>query len=240
MWRRAVLQQTPLVVTIGLFLWGCAVTKDHQAIYQNESRQEESLGFPPHHGPKRAIQIVRISIRPEDIQSYPELGKNLVGYGLYNMFKEILDRTGRFNIVEDRKEILTRQADLWKLSDSGADFTLLRVLEGVQFLFDAELFNFTACSRNESIWLFRKQLTCATTVGVQVSIHKREMARDSSPILGTTDLLTGEGTYVHSVNLPVFGDASLAFDQAAVGKATWKSTHYALIKALQKFDRVGW
>jgi hypothetical protein len=38
---------------------------------------------------------------------------------------------------------------------------------------------------------------------------------------------------------PLFGDARLAFDQSAIGKATLKATRYAVLKALQRFQRVG-
>jgi hypothetical protein len=59
------------------------------------------MRFPPYQGPKHTIQIVRISIPLEEVKKYPELGEKLVGFGLYNMFKAILDQTGRFNMGVD-------------------------------------------------------------------------------------------------------------------------------------------
>jgi hypothetical protein len=59
-------------------------------------------------------------------------------------------------------------------------------------------------------------------------------------IPGSTDPLSPEGKYVHTVNLPLFGDGRSAFDQSAVGIATLKATQYAVLKAIQRFDRAGW
>jgi len=56
-------------------------------------------------------------------------------------------------------------------------------------------------------------------------------------ILGSTDPLSPEGKYVH--NVPLFVP-SLAFDQSAVGKVTLNAMRYAVLKALQWFQRAGW
>jgi hypothetical protein len=76
-------------------------------------------------------------------------------------------------------------------------------------------------------------------VGVQVRIA--DTATGES-IPGSTDPLSPEGKYVHTVNLPLFGDGRSAFDQSAVGKATLKATQSAVFKAifrLSLWERVG-
>jgi hypothetical protein len=95
----------------------------------------------------------------------------------------------------------------------------------------------SACSPVERLGLTSKQLTCITSVGVQVRIAN---TATGEYIPGSTDPLSPEGKYAHTVNLPLFGDSRSAFDQSAVGKATLKATQYAVLKAIQRFDRAGW
>lgn len=98
-------------------------------------------------------------------------------------------------------------------------------------------FDFAACSPVERLGLTSKQLTCITSVGVQVRIAN---TATGEYIPGSTDPLSPEGKYVHTVNLSLFGDSRSAFDQSAVGKATLKATQYAVLKAIQRFNRAGW
>ena len=106
-----------------------------------------------------------------------------------------------------------------------------------RFLVYAQIFDFVACSPVERIGLVNKQLTCVTSVGVQVRIAN---AATGEYIPGSTDPLSREGKYVHTVNLSLFGDNRLAFDQSAVGKATLNATQHSVRKALERFDRAGW
>jgi hypothetical protein len=96
----------------------------------------------------------------------------------------------------------------------------------------AQIFDFVAWSVVERIGLIAKQLSRATDVGVQ-----RRIANTAT---GGYIPGSAEGQYVHAVNLSVFGDTRLPFDQSAVGKATTKATQYAVLKALERFDRAGW
>jgi hypothetical protein len=75
-----------------------------------------------------------------------------------------------------------------------------------------------------------------TSVGVQVRIGS---TATGEYIPGSTDPMSPEGKYVHTVNISLFGDASRAFDQSAIGKATLKATRYAVLKALQRFQDAG-
>lgn len=81
-----------------------------------------------------------------------------------------------------------------------------------------------------------KSLTCVTSVGVQVRIGH---SATGEYIPGTTDPMSPEGKYVHTANVPLFGDARLGFEQSAVGKATLKATRYAVLKALQRLQSAG-
>jgi curli biogenesis system outer membrane secretion channel CsgG len=185
--------------------------------------------------------VVQINIPADDIKRYTELGEKRVGFGLSNILVETLFDTGRFTFLEDKEHILRRLVELWELTEDGI---LVKnpaapdtALQAPDFLIYAEVFDFAACSPVERIGLTSKQLTCITSVGVQVRIDNTATGED---IPGSTDPLSPEGKHVHTVNLSPFGDSQSAFNQSAVGKATLKATQYAVLKAIQRFDRAGW
>jgi curli biogenesis system outer membrane secretion channel CsgG len=236
MWRQLI-----CFVVIGLWGWGCASSVGPHGTAQPASPEVESVTFPPYGGPKRNIQVVQINIPADDIKRYPELGERRVGFGLSNILVETLFDTGRFTFLEDKEQILRRLVELWELTEDGI---LVKnpvapdtALQAPDLLIYAEVFDFVACSPVERIGLVNKNLTCVTSVGVQVRIAN---TASGEYIPGSTDPLSPEGKYVHTVSLSLFGDTRLAFDQSAVGKATLKATQYAVLKALQRFDRAGW
>jgi curli biogenesis system outer membrane secretion channel CsgG len=226
---------------IGLLAWGCAASEGPHGMAHTASPQVESVRFPPYRGPKHTVQVVQINIPADDIKHYPELGEKRVGFGLSNIVVETLFDTGRFTFLEDKEQLLRRLVELWELTEDGI---LVKnpaapntALQAPDFLVYAQVFDFVACSPVESIGLVNKNLTCVTSVGVQVRIAN---SATGEYIPGSTDPLSREGKYVHTVNLSLFGDSRLAFDQSAVGKATLNATQYSVLKALQRFDRAGW
>jgi curli biogenesis system outer membrane secretion channel CsgG len=236
MWR-----EIACLMVIGVWCWGCASSVGPHGMAQPTSPEVESVGFPPHPGPKRKIQVVEIKIPAEDIRHYPELGEKRVGFGLSKLLVETLFDTGRFTFLEDKEQILRRLVELWELTEDGIlvkdPVARDTVLQAPDFLVYAEVFDFFACSPVERIGLVNKNLTCVTSVGVQVRIAN---TASGEYIPGSTDPLSPEGTYVHTVQSSLFGDTHRAFDQSAVGKATTKASQYAVLKALQRFDRAGW
>jgi curli biogenesis system outer membrane secretion channel CsgG len=236
MWR-----QVACVMVVGLLGWGCAASVGSHGTAPLASSDAEGVKFPPPHGAKRKIQVVQINIPADDIKRYPELGEKRVGFGLSNILVETLFDTGRFTFLEDKEHILRRLVELWELTEDGI---LVKnpaapdtALQAPDFLIYAEVFDFAACSPVERIGLTSKQLTCITSVGVQVRIAN---TATGEYIPGSTDPLSPEGKHVHTVNLSPFGDSQSAFNQSAVGKATLKATQYAVLKAIQRFDRAGW
>lgn len=230
-----------LLIALGVWLWGCAVAQGPDALSQATAREEERIGFPAYQGPKRKVQVVQIHIPLEDTKRYPELAEKRVGFGLSNLLVETLFDTGRFSFLEEKEQILKRLVELWKLTDAGIFVKTTEApepgLQAPDFLVYAEVFDFVACSPTEKIGPTSKNLSCTTSVEVQVRIGN---AVTGEYIPGSTDPLSREGKYLHTVQLPLFGNARLMFDQSAVGKATLKATRYALYKALQRFDRAGW
>jgi hypothetical protein len=198
------------------------------------------ISFPPYQGPKHRVQVVQIHIPADDLKNYPELAEKRVGFGLSNILVETLYETHRFTFLEEKEQVLKRLVELWELSQDGI---LVKnptapetALQHPDYLVYAEIFDFAPCSHVDKITLLGKQLTCVTSVGVQVRI---ESTATGEYIPGSTDPLAPEGKYVHTVNVPLFGDARLAFDQSAIGKATLKATRYAVLKALQRFQLAG-
>jgi curli biogenesis system outer membrane secretion channel CsgG len=236
MWR-----QVASLMIIALLAWGCASSEGPYSVAQPAAPDVESVRFPPYRGPKHKIQVVQINIPADDIKHYPELGEKRVGFGLSNILVETLFDTGRFTFLEDKEQILRRLVELWELTEDGIlvknPVAPNTALQAPDFLVYAQVFDFVACSPVESIGLVNKNLTCVTSVGVQVRIAN---TATGEYIPGSTDPLSREGKYVHTVNLSLFGDSRLAFDQSAVGKATLNATQYSVLKALQRLDRAGW
>jgi curli biogenesis system outer membrane secretion channel CsgG len=185
--------------------------------------------------------VVQINIPLDDIKRYPELAQKRVGFGLSNILVETLFDTGRFTFLEEKEQILRSLVELWELTEDGIlvknQLAPETALQTPEFLLYAEVFDFAPCSPVEHIGLTGKIISCVTSVGVQVRIAN---TATGEYIPGATVPLANEGHYVHTATLSLFGDARLAFDQSAVGKATLQATQYAVLMALQRFDRAGW
>ena len=155
---------------------------------------------------------------------------------------ETLFDTGRFTFLEEKDEILQRLVEQWELTEDGIlvkDETAPETaLQAPDFLLYAEVFDFAACSPIEQLRVAYKQLSCVTSVGVQVRFANTATGEF---IPGSTDPLSSQGKFVHTVQVPTFAAASgTPFDQSAVGKATVKALRYALQQALLRFDRARW
>lgn len=230
-----------VIIILTFFFGSCATTVGPHGSPASLTAPEEEVRFPAYQGPKRKIQVVEIRIPAEDIKRYPELAEKRVGFGLCNILVETLFDTGRFLFLEEKEQILKRLVEQWELTEDGI---LVRdpvagevALQAPEFLAYAEVFDFVACSPVEQIGLLNKNLTCITSVGVQVRIVS---TATSEYIPGSTDPLSPQGKYVHTVNLPLFATTTMAFDQSAVGKATLKATRYAVLQMLQRFDKARW
>jgi curli biogenesis system outer membrane secretion channel CsgG len=230
----------PLALTlISFMLWGCATTVGPHGSGPSTS-EEERVSFPPYQGPKRRIQVVQISIPADDVKRYPELAEKRVGFGLSSILVETLFDTGRFTFLEEKEPLLKRLVELWELKDG----ILVKnpaaqeaALQAPEFLVYAEVFDFVACSPLEHISPGRKQLSCLTSVGVQVRVVN---IATGEYIPGSTNPLSAQGKYLHTVNLSLFAAANILFDQSAVGKATLKATRYAVLQVLQRLDQGRW
>lgn len=233
MWRFPV-----CLMAVGLSLWGCATQNGPVPTPPPPEVKEDYVRFPEYDGPKRRVQVVEIGIPPRDLDRYPELAEKRVGFGLSSILVETLFDTERFDLLEGQDEILRRHFTLWQRTEDG--FYLkdepLAGLAPPEFLVYAKVFDFVACSPEEEIGPTRKQLTCVTSVAVQVRIENRS----GQYVPGTTDPLSPQGSFVHTQDLSLFGSPQMAFDQSAVGKATWKAARYAVLQALERFDRLGW
>ena len=233
MWRLVA-----LVVALGTTVSGCGSTNRPQASSPPPAVEDDSVRFRPHEGPRRRVQVVEIGIPAKELDRYPELREKRVGLGLSSILVETLFDTGRFDLIEGQEKIIERHAKLWQLREDGF-YLKDHPFEGLiapEFLVYAKIFDFVACSPEERINPAGKQLTCVTSVGVQVRIENRA----GQFVPGTTSPLSKEGSYAHTKDLSFFGSPEMAFDQSAVGKATWKATRHAVLRAAERLDRQGW
>lgn len=242
MGRTSVRQCVGFFVATCVLLWGCASTVGPLGpATPQPAVSDDTPRFPAYQGPKRKVQVVQINIPAADVQRYPELAEKRVGFGLSSILVETLFDTGRFAFLEEKEQILKRLVEQWELS---ADGILVKdpvaqetALQAPEFLVYAEVFDFVACSPVETIGGLGKNLSCLTSVGVQVRITN---TATGEYIPGSTDPLSTQGKYQHSVNTSLFARQGMAFHQSAVGKATLKATRFAVRQVLQRFDRTGW
>lgn len=231
--KRTVPGRLAWLLVIGVVLGGCATTRG--ALPCNAAQESP---FKPYQGPDRLpLQVVEIRIPLEDLKRYPDLARKQVGFGLSSLLHEVLSQTQRFDLVEADPEILRKIMDQWEWSRDGVIKMPRPQLKAAAFLVYAKIFDFVVCSPLDDVRLLQKRLTCVTSVGVQVRMVKT-MSRQL--IVGSTNALQPEGTYCHTVSMPLWGDPGGAFDQSAVGKATYKATRYAVSQLLQSFKEAGW
>jgi len=228
----------PCMAALAFAAAGCATTARPAPQSQLAAVEQPTVQFPPYDGPKRRVQVVEIEIPEKDLEHYPELAEKRVGFGLSSILVEALFDSGRFDLLEGQDEILKRHLNLWQRTADG--FYLKDQppagLAAPEFLVYAKVFDFVPCSPMERIGLTGKELSCVTSVGVQVRIENTA----GQYVPGTTDPLSPQAQYVHSKTLSLLGSPQVAFDQSAVGKATWKAMRYALLQALTRLDRQGW
>ena len=229
------------LVILSCLYAGCASSIGPEGTAPLELPADKGVSFPPYSGPKRKIQVVQINVPVDDIKRYPELGEKRVGFGLSSILVETLFDTGRFVFLEEKESVLKRLVELWELTGDGIlvknPAAAQTELQAPDFLVYAEVFDFAPCSPVEKIVVSSKSLTCITSVGVQVRIGN---TATGEYVPGSSDPLSPEGKYVHTVQASLFGNAKLPFDQSAVGKATLKATRYAVSKALERFERKRW
>jgi curli biogenesis system outer membrane secretion channel CsgG len=234
-----------LVAMIGFGLGGCATSDGpvpaSSTSHVSEATTDTRITFPPCTGPQRKIQVVQIRIPAEDLNNYPELAEKRVGFGLSNLLVESLFETGRFALLEEKADLLRRLVEQWELTEDGIlvkdPKATETALQAADFLLYAQVFDFVACSPSERIGVAQKKQSCVTSVGAQVRIVS---TATGEYIPGSTDPMSSEGKYIHTVTHSLFSSPQEPYDQSAVGKASWKAVRYALLQALQRFDREGW
>ncbi|MCP4263553.1 MAG: hypothetical protein GY774_39515 [Planctomycetes bacterium] len=230
-------QHIVFFVVAGFLLCACATVESRHMTLPDRPAKEEQVRFPPYKGPKRNIQVVEIRIPAEDVKRYPELSEKRVGYGLGSVLYDTLFDSDRFIFLEGKEKIMGRILKEWKATKldivvGKKEFELLPS----DFLVYAKVFNFNECLRREKIG-WTKELTCVTSVGVQVRIVKVD-TRELIP--GSSNPRSSRCTYINTRNLPLFGAPLTAFEESAVYEATLKAMRCAVRQVLERFDRKEW
>jgi hypothetical protein len=199
---------------------------------------EQRARHSPQQVSQRKIQIQEVRIPAIDLNRYPELTEQQVGLGVCRILVSILSDTGRFDLFEAPQKVVQRLSDQWQQTKDGIDvhYDPDAALAKPEFLIFVKMFDIDVCKPEKRNILGRLRPTCNTRVGVQVRI-----ANSSGQFIpGSTHPLSPQGRYRHIKHLSRFGDTQTAFAQSAVGKVTVKAVRYAVLQALERFDRQGW
>ncbi len=231
-WRIAIM------IAGSCLLWHCTANVDSNPAPRPESATAQHVRFPPVQGAKRTLQVQAMRIPTADLERYPELAEQHVVMGLTRLLVETLSATGWFDLQEELEQLVTRLGPLWQRTEDGLAFQdEPRRGEGApEFLMDVKLFDVVVCASEQKIALTREQLTCRSSVGIQVRIENTE----GQFIPGSTPPLSPQGRYVHSKTMSRFGSAQTPFAQSAYGTVTAKAMRYAVRKAVGRFERQQW
>ncbi len=228
-----------LVIVGSFLLYSCTSVVGSNDVPLPDSPEDQRARLSPGKDTKRKIQVRGVQIPSTDLNRYPELAAQRVGFGLSRMLVKILSDTGRFDLFEAPEQVVKWLGERWRRTEDGIDVQNDPPSEGSenpQFLMSIKLFDVAACVPEKRSILGRERPTCRTRVGVQVRIENTT----GQFIPGSTHPLSPQGRYVHLKHLSRFGNAQIAFEHSAVGKATAKAMRYAVLQALERFDRQGW
>jgi hypothetical protein len=233
------------VVSVFVFvpIYYVAFYRPSTTLKERKVREAEEVPFPPYQGPKRKIMVRQYRLPQEDIERYPILVEKRMGFGLSSILVETLFDTKRFVFREENEELLKRLVELWEKTEDGIlvrneQSKDLPESESWEFDVSAQWSDFIACSPAATGLIGgRVSVNCVTSVGVLVRFVNTS---NGDSISSASDSLSPKCTYTHTVNLPLYGDSGIDFDQSALGNATLRATRCAVLDVLQKLDRLGW
>ena len=108
-----------LSVLLIIEIAGCATTYVEGEPSLKESIQEKLPEFPPYDGPKTVVAVLPLGLSKQAAQRYPHLLKRDVGFGIHNRVIEALYDTGRFRLVEEKREVIKEVMDRQWMSSAG-------------------------------------------------------------------------------------------------------------------------
>lgn len=229
--RNSAKLQHPVILVVFLcFVWSCARWGSK---VPPPPPIQQCADLPAHSGPKHIVKVVEIGIPLDEIERYPALGENQVGRHLNRILAQAASDSDRFQLVSNQVEILSeRVLEIEKRQNRGLLlFMLPSIYKGpeVDYFLSAVVYSFVACSPEGTVSLLHKQISCRTSIRVQVEITN----------LGEITVPgSARGSVAHVWEGPLWGP-NTAFDPENVIRATELAVPCALRNAIQAALRKG-
>lgn len=98
---------------------GCATSYVEEEPLAKQEIRNEQINFPPYDGPKLIVAVLPLGLSNRAAQRYPHLLKKDVGLGIHNRVVETLFDTGRFRLVEEKRDVIKEVMDRQWMSSAG-------------------------------------------------------------------------------------------------------------------------
>lgn len=187
-----------------------------------------------YHGAKQSVMVYPWNISKIDLEKYPILRDNRIGFGVSNRLTDILFDVDRFEFIEEKQEIaqrLVQQMALCKSADVCADAGMKKLaLKTADYIIYPEVYHF-GIEKNTNITGVDTTNKQFIEIGVQIKIvNAKTAATESVGSYIGRKVLTTEGD--------IFNNPEMDFSQSALGKATDAAIKGAMAKTLKRFDKI--
>ena len=186
-----------------------------------------SLTLPP--GGARGEEPIPVAVLPlgltaETHERYPQLADSNVGFGIHNMLVNQLFDTGRFRLVEDKKEVVEDLVERqWQSStgavgeDSAVEYGKLL---GARYVLYGEIYDFSTRRARKKLWETR------------ISLQVRLVDVETSEYVPAS----GKGTVTHKGKIFPRKDL-VTFARSTIGQASEQAMQHAVTQLLERFDK---
>lgn len=184
-------------------------------------------------GAKQRVMVYPWNISKIDLEKYPVLRDNRIGFGVSNRLTDILFDINRFEFIEEKQEIAKRlvaQMQLCKTPDVCEGGMKKLHLKTADYIIYPEVYHF-GIEKQTDITGVDTTNRQYVEIGIQITIVNAHTAAIESvgSYIGQK-VLTSQGD--------IFNNPRIDFSQSALGKATDAAIKGAIAKALKRFDRI--
>ncbi len=169
---RHLLYRLLIFFPIILIVQGCAASYVEEEPLIRQEIQQEKIIFPPYDGPKLIVAVLPLGLSKRAAQRYPHLLKKDVGLGVHNRVVETLFDTGRFRLVEEKRDVIKDVMDRQWMSSAGmvdeATAVSLGKILGAKKVIYGELYDYA--EGGENVVGFSAKSKYKIKVGIQVRL----------------------------------------------------------------------
>jgi hypothetical protein len=223
-----------LSIAIAGILASCARVESPQTAVAIPDETAEQFNLADYYGAKQSVMVYPWNISKIDLEKYPILRDNRIGFGVTNRLTDILFDVERFNFVEEKQEIaerLVQQMQLCKTADVCKDGGIKKLeLQTADYIIYPEVYHF-GIEKNTDITGIDTTNRQYVEIGIQIKIVNTHTA--ATEAVGNyigRKVLTNQGD--------IFNNPQIDFSQSALGKATDSAIKGAIAKTLKRFDKV--